>query len=291
MSSPSSPSPDAPDAFSSSPRAARAACTRLFFDVDDTLTWHGRLPEEAVRALYRAKAEGLVLCAVTGRSFAWGELMVRLFPFDAVVAETGANALYFDGQRRLRVLHHEEDDAERAFLKARREAAAAAALKAIPTARLATDNVGRLADTAFDLVEEGPPVPEADVVALRELLHGHGLVTARSSVHVNAFAFGGRGPFHKATMVDRLLREMSGVSLDEASATLCYVGDSTNDGPLFSRAGLSVGVHNVTPHLPALAALGQQPRFVVDAPGGHGFARVVDALLDARGVDGLDLGD
>lgn len=280
-----------PAAFSSSPRAARAACTRLFFDVDDTLTWHGRLPEEAVRALYRAKAEGLTLCAVTGRSFAWGELMVRLFPFDAVVAETGANALYFDADKRLRVLHH-EDDADRAALKARRDVAAKVALAEIATARLATDNVGRVADTAFDLVEEGPPVPEQDVVALRELLHGHGLVTARSSVHVNAFAFGARGPFNKASMVDRLLREMSGVSLDEASATLCYVGDSTNDGSLFCRAALSVGVHNVTPHLPALAALGQQPRFVVDAPGGHGFARVVSALLDARGADhGLDLGE
>lgn len=270
-----------PTPFLESPRADRAACTRLFFDVDDTLTWHGRLPEAAVSALYRAKAAGLVLCAVTGRSFAWGELMVRLFPFDAVVSETGANALYFDGDRRLRVLHHEDDDA-RAALSARRNDAARLALRTIAGARLATDNVGRVADTAFDLIEEGPPVPEDDVVALRALLHGHGLVTARSSVHVNAFAFGDKGPFNKASMVDRLLREQAGVSLDDASATLCYVGDSTNDGSLFCRAALSVGVQNVAPHLPALSALGQAPRFVVDAPGGHGFAQVVDALLSAR---------
>lgn len=277
MSSPAVPAP-----FSSCPAAARAGCTRLFFDVDDTLTWHGRLPEVAVRALYRAKDAGLMLCAVTGRSFAWGELMVRLFPLDAVVAETGANALFFDRAGRLRVLHHEEDRARHA-LKAKREAAAAAALAAIPRARLATDNVGRVADTAFDLVEEGDPLPEDDVVALRQLLHEHGLVTARSSVHVNAFAFGERGAFSKASMVDRLLREAAGTTLDEAAATLCYVGDSTNDGSLFCRAALSVGVQNVAPHLEALRDAGQMPRFVVDAPGGHGFARVVDLLLEGRG--------
>jgi hydroxymethylpyrimidine pyrophosphatase-like HAD family hydrolase len=272
----------APVAFSSCPPELRAGCTRLFFDVDDTLTWHGRLPEVAVRALYRARDAGLMLCAVTGRSFAWGELMVRLFPFDAVVAETGANALFFDAAGRLRVLHHEADRARHA-LKAKRDKAAAAVLAAIPSARLATDNVGRIADTAFDLVEEGDPVPEVDVVALRQLLHEHGLVTARSSVHVNAFAFGERGAFNKASMVDRLLREVAGTTLDEAAATLCYVGDSTNDGSLFCRAALSVGVQNVTAHLPALREVGQMPRYIVDAPGGHGFARVVDTLLEGRG--------
>jgi 3-deoxy-D-manno-octulosonate 8-phosphate phosphatase KdsC-like HAD superfamily phosphatase len=117
---------------------------------------------------------------------------------------------------------------------------------------------------------------------LRELLHGHGLVTARSSVHVNAFAFGERGPFDKATMVDRLLRAREGTTLDEAAATLCYVGDSTNDGPLFARAALSVGVANVASHVPALRAAGRAPRSIVSAPGGHGFAQVVDALLEAR---------
>jgi hypothetical protein len=272
----------APVAFSSCPPELRAGCTRLFFDVDDTLTWHGRLPEVAVRALYRASDAGLMLCAVTGRSFAWGELMVRLFPFDAVVAETGASALTFDAAGRLRVLHHEEDRARQA-LKAKRDKAAAAVLAAIPTARLATDNVGRIADTAFDLVEEGDPVPEADVVAMRQLLHEHGLVTARSSVHVNAFAFGERGAFNKASMVDRLLREFAGTTLDEAAATLCYVGDSTNDGSLFCRAALSVGVQNVAAHLPALREVGQMPRYIVDAPGGHGFARVVDTLREGRG--------
>jgi HAD superfamily hydrolase (TIGR01484 family) len=282
MSLPHSPShAPLPPSFSSAPAAARAACTRLFFDVDDTLTWHGRLPDEAVRALYRAKDAGLSLCAVTGRSFAWGELLVRLFPLDAVVAETGASALYFDERGRLQAMHHEDDD-ERARLAQVRAHAAVTALNAVKTARLSLDNVGRVADTAFDLVESGDPVPEDDIVALREVLHGAGLQTARSSVHVNSFAFGKNGPFDKATMVDRLLRHIAGVSLNEASPTLCYVGDSGNDGPLFARAALSVGVGNIVNHLPGLVKLAQAPRFMVDGFGGFGFAAVVNALLDAK---------
>ncbi len=235
-----------------------------------------------MRALYRAHEAGLSLCAVTGRSFAWGELMVRLFPIDAVIAETGAVAMWFEGEK-LRVLHHERSAQERERLRALRDAAAAEALGTISSARLADDSVGRVSDTAFDLVESGPAMPPDDVAALRTLLHARGLVTAQSSVHVNAFAFGASGAFDKATMVDRMLRERDGVSLAGAAATMVYVGDSQNDGPLFARAGLSVGVRNVTPHLDALAQRGQAPRYVVDGDGGHGFAQVVDMLLEARG--------
>jgi HAD superfamily hydrolase (TIGR01484 family) len=271
--------------FLTCPAPQRAAVTHLFFDVDDTLTWQGRLPEVAVSALYRAKSAGLVLAAVTGRSFSWGELLVRLFPFDAVVAETGAQALYWRDHQ-LVVLHHEDDVAVREGLTAKRQRASAKALAQVKGSRLAMDNVGRVADTAFDLVEEGEPLGEVETEHLRAILHDEGLVTARSSVHVNAFAFGPAGPFDKATMVDRLLSARGDVGLDEVAPRLCYVGDSKNDGTLFARAGLSVGVRNVVPHIPALQAVGQAPRFVVDGDGGYGFAAVVDALLDARSMSG-----
>ncbi len=280
---------DPPPPFSTAPVDARRRCSRLFFDVDDTVTWRGRLPEESVRALYRAHAAGLSLVAVTGRSFAWGELLVRLLPLDAVVVETGAAALFHtrdgSGHPQLVVLHHEEDGEVRAALRHRRRVAAGAVLAQVPSARLATDNVGRLADTAFDLVEEGPPVPTEDAMAIRRILDEAGLTTAQSSVHINAFALGPAGPFDKATMVDRLLRRMSGTSLADAAATLCYVGDSTNDGPLFAAAGLSVGVGNVRHHLPALRERAQAPAYVVDGDGGFGFAQVVATLLEARDAE------
>lgn len=269
--------------FSSSPLSGRRACTRLFFDVDDTLTWRGRLPEVAVRALYRAKDAGLLLCAVTGRSFAWGEMLVRLFPLDAVVAETGACALWWEGAH-LKGMFHEDDAAERERLSALRAAATREVLARVKSARLAKDNVGRISDTAFDLVEEGDAVSADDAAAIRDILSANGLALAQSSVHINAFAFGKAGAFDKATMVDRLLQHTSSSTLAQAAPTLCYVGDSTNDGPLFAACGLSVGVGNVSRHLPLLRERGQAPRYVVDGEGGHGFAEVVDALLAARGA-------
>lgn len=272
--------------FSDCPAPELAGCTRLFFDVDDTLTWRGRLPEEAARALYRAKDAGLSLVAVTGRSFAWGEMLVRLFPLDAVVTETGAQALWWAGDAsvgaNLRVIFHEPDENERTRLSGLRAATTKTVLARVSTARLARDNVGRVSDTAFDLIEEGDPVSVDDAGRIRALLVEGGLALAQSSVHINAFAFGRSGPFDKASMVDRLLHVSASTTLRSAAATLCYVGDSQNDGPLFAAAGLSVGVGNVSAHLSALRAKGQAPRFVVDGSGGFGFAQVVNALLAAR---------
>ena len=69
----------APALFSSCPSSTRAQVKRLYFDVDDTVTWQGMLPEGAAHALFRAADAGLSLVAVTGRSSglgsaaAWGQ--------------------------------------------------------------------------------------------------------------------------------------------------------------------------------------------------------------------------
>lgn len=264
--------------FSACPIDDRRRASRLFFDVDDTVTWRGALPEEAARALYAASRAGLSLVAVTGRSFAWAELLLRLFPFDAAIAETGALCLVKEDGGRVSVLHAEPDAAVRAKNDEAKRRATQRVLARVKAARLAMDNCGRVYDVAFDLVEDGPPVPDEDAKRIRALLEEDGLTTARSSVHVNAWF----GRFDKATMVDRYLRDVRGTTLAEAAPTMVYVGDSTNDGPLFARAGMSVGVGNVAPHLPALAASGQAPRYVVTPPGGHGFAEVVRLLVEAK---------
>lgn len=275
--------PDVPS-FADAPPDARAAADRLFFDVDDTLTWQGQLPEVAASALYKAKAAGISLVAVTGRSFAWAEMLLRLFPLDAAIAETGACALVRDPGHtaRIDVLHTEPDPAVRRENARARERACDRVLAAVPAARLAVDNPGRLYDSAFDLVESGPPLSVDDAARIRALLHEDGLTTAQSSVHINAWKVGPSGPFDKATMVDRLLRERFGTSLAAASPRLVYAGDSTNDGPLFAAAGLSVGVANVRAHLPALSARDQLPKYLVDGHGGHGFAQIVNAMLEDR---------
>jgi HAD superfamily hydrolase (TIGR01484 family) len=270
-----------PEALRDTDPSALENVSRLFFDLDDTVTWRGQLPEVAARALYAAQAAGLSLVAVTGRSFSWAELFVRLFPVDAVIAETGACALVRTGMK-VEVIHHEPDPLVRAACAKERDAVAARALREVPTARFAMDNAGRLYDTAFDLIEDGPPLSAQDAARIKQILDDGGLTTAQSSVHINAWKTGPHGPFDKASMADRLLRERFSSSLDAAKDTLCYVGDSKNDGSMFPRARVSVGVQNIEPHLPWLEARGQAPRYLVDGMGGFGFAQVVQLLTDAR---------
>lgn len=265
-----------PPLLSSCPKARLRAVRLLAFDVDDTLTWEGALPEVAARALYRAAEAGLSLVAVTGRSAAWAELLLRLFPLDAAVAETGALCLVRE-DRRVRVLHSEPDPARREENARRRQAAATRVLAEVPSARLALDNMGRVYDIAFDLVEDGPEVAEEDAAKIRAILEEEGLSVAQSSVHINAWI----GHFDKATMMERYLSER-GLSFDALGDGLLYAGDSKNDGAMFARAGISVGVANVRPHLRWLKERGQAPAYLVKERGGHGFAALVKALLSAR---------
>jgi HAD superfamily hydrolase (TIGR01484 family) len=249
----------------------------LLFDVDDTVTLHGELPEAGARALYRAAEAGLRLIAVTGRSASWAELLVRLFPLAGAVAETGAMAFLWEGER-LTVHHAEPSAAVREDNDRRRRAAEKRVLAEVPVARLALDNIGRVYDSAFDLIEDGPLIEEQDAAQIRGILEEEGLTVAQSSVHINAWF----GRFDKATMSDRALQALTGRGLDEDVETRAYAGDSKNDAAMFARVPLSVGVANVAPHLEDLAAAGSAPSWITAGEGGHGFAELVDALIAAR---------
>jgi HAD superfamily hydrolase (TIGR01484 family) len=263
--------------FSKLSKEKRNRVAHLYFDVDDTLTTKGLLKPEAVAALYQAADAGLSLVAVTGRSAAWAEMLFRIFPLKAVIGETGA--LYFANRNgQLSVVHHEKDSQVRSQHKERRDKAAQAVLSEIPGARLASDNMGRLYDVAFDLVEDGPPVPAAIAAQIRSRLEDDGLNVMQSSVHINAFF----GSFNKATMVRQYLQNEENTNLEAIAETIVYVGDSANDGSLFEILPLSVGVANIEPHLPALEALGQAPAYRVNLNGGSGFARVVELILEAK---------
>jgi HAD superfamily hydrolase (TIGR01484 family) len=268
----------APRPFADAPNDALRQASRLYFDVDDTLTLDGLLPPTAVEALHHAKDAGLSLVAVTGRSAAWGEMMFRVLPLDAVIAETGAVCFFKTTAGTADVLHAEPDAAARKANALRREQVAERVLAEVAAARLALDNIGRQYDTAFDLIEDGPLVEEPDAGRIRAILDEEGITWAQSSVHINAWI----GQFDKASMVDRYLREVESTSLDQAADALVYVGDSTNDGAMFCRTPLSVGVANIAPHLEKLATQQQAPQFITQARGGYGFAEIVARLVAVR---------
>src|SRR5689334_5142286 len=60
------------------------------FDLDDTLTEHGALPAFNHTLLEEAQKAGWLTVLVTGRSAGWADALIKLLPFDAVVAENGA---------------------------------------------------------------------------------------------------------------------------------------------------------------------------------------------------------
>lgn len=264
--------------FGACPVDLRAAASHLFFDVDDTLTCAGQVPERTMMALYRAHKAGIHLVAVTGRSAAWAEMLLRLFPLRAAVAETGALCLYKAADGQVREIHSEPDADTRAEHDLARARAAARVLREVRGARLALDNRGRAYDTAFDLVEDGPALEEIQAQAIRQILTEEGLKVAQSSVHINAWF----GHFDKATMVQRYLQDRADTSLESLGQRLVYVGDSKNDGAMFARAGISVGVANVVPHLAWLQERGQAPDYMTSSAGGLGFAELVGDLLAPR---------
>jgi len=256
-----------------------ANITHLLFDFDDTVTWQGQLPFEGAQALYQAHQAGFHLIVVTGRSASWAEMLMRLFPFQAAIAETGALCYHREKLTGpISVLHSIASETERQTQRQQRARIAQEILQDVPQARLSLDNPGRIYDSAFDLVEDGPPLPQSSIKLIHEKLDAAGLYWAQSSVHINFF----QGDFNKAAMVKQYFEELQQQDWDRTLPYLAYLGDSTNDGPLFKAIPNSIGVANVTPYLPALKARGQTPTFMTQKNGGYGFAEAISHLITLK---------
>ena len=62
----------------------------IFSDVDETLTWEGRLPPEAFNALVKLQAAGYQVIPVTGACAGWCDCMIRTWPIDSIIGENGS---------------------------------------------------------------------------------------------------------------------------------------------------------------------------------------------------------
>lgn len=244
-------------------------------DIDDTLTWRGRLIPEAFDALAALQHAGLKVVPVTGRPGGWVDQIARLWPVDGVVGENGGLWFYMDqGRMQRRFLQ----DAEQRLVN--RQALAALGrriLAEVPGCALASDQPYRELDLAIDFCEDVPPLPDEDVDRIVALFEEAGARCKVSSIHVNGWF----GAFDKLTGCGRLLSERWGTSLEEATRAWLYVGDSANDEPMFAHFHTTVGVANVTRFLPRMRA---HPRFITPSPGGSGFAELAARLLELRGA-------
>jgi HAD superfamily hydrolase (TIGR01484 family) len=256
------------------PQTLASAIVGVAFDVDDTVTTHGQITPLALTALYRLQDAGIARVAVTGRSAAFGEVLLSQWPLSASIAENGAIG-FVRHQRKLLQLTRASAE-ELGERRLRLDDLVRQVGLAIPGIALAEDSRWRLCDVAWDVGEFAAP-SEREIRALLEYLQRAGARTTRSSIHVHATF----EPDNKATGLLRLLVRHMGEDPTAARRRWAFVGDSGNDAAALASFELSCGVANVAPHL---AAMTLTPRFITQAERGAGFAEFVDVLLSNRRV-------
>lgn len=247
----------------------------LAFDIDDTVTRHGRLELAAFEAMHRLAGAGLRLIAVTGRPLGWVDVVAQHWPVDAAVGENGAGWVWRE-DRVPREGYFESDERRRAypelFQRVRRRVAAE-----LPQVKEAIDQRARRCDLAFD-VGETVRLPAADIDALIKLIEGEGARSAVSSVHAHAIP----GDWDKARGIVRAAREALALEVDGERSRWLFIGDSGNDAAAFDFFPLSVGVANVEDYV---ARLTTPPCYITGADRGRGFAELADHVLRARGEE------
>jgi HAD superfamily hydrolase (TIGR01484 family) len=256
------------------PQAHRRAITGVLTDIDDTLTTEGAITPAALDALYRLRAAGLPVVAITGRPVGWSEPFARSWPVQAIVAENGAVALV--GQPAPappRKLYQQPEAVRRANFE-RMQAVARRIVARVPGAVLAQDSPGRETDIAVDH-SEFVQLPPDRIDAVVHLMRAEGMNATVSSIHIN----GWYGDHHKLSGARWIVRELFGRDLDAELGQWVYVGDSTNDALMFGHFPNSFGVANVRRFEAQLACL---PAYVTPGERGAGFSEVAAAILQAR---------
>lgn len=250
-----------------SPTAEDLRGVRYFLtDIDDTLTTHGRLLPETYQMIWDLSSAGIRVIPVTGGSAGWCEHIARAWPVEAAIGESGAFVMKAQGNRI--ALDFWEDGA----LQSERQKRHLSAVMPLLGDRfqLAHDQSFRLADVAVDIVGHDRDA----VMDLAGQIRALGASVAISSVHINSWI----GDYNKRTMSERLLQSL-GISDDDISATVCFAGDSRNDGPMFAYLSKTFGVANV---VPVLDDLEKKPRWISAGHSGLGFVQIGKAILAAQ---------
>jgi len=256
-----------------SPRPLTAAdlsrVSAIFTDVDGTLTTGGVIESRTLRQLEWLQAAGIPVVLVSGRPSGFGECWMRTLPVAGAIVENGGLFYWRTGDRIRK--SYARPPAVRKADRVRLRRAVAAALKAVPGARLSTDSIAREVDLAIDWHEQAA-LDGAWVDRIEEVLHRRGIRAVRSSVHVNAWV----GGFDKLSAIRSFCARVFCLGLRRRDPRVVYVGDSFNDAPAFGGVSLSVGVANVRAVLDEIESA---PAFVTRRSEGAGFREVAAAVL------------
>jgi len=260
--------------WADAPRAALRRVCGVLTDIDDTLTTHGAITPDALAALHGLRGAGLNVIAITGRPMGWSEPFARApaeggWPVDAIVAESGAVALFHE--HGVPCTEYAQGAATRSRNLLRLRDLAARVLREVPAARPARDSAGRATDIAIDHSEFAHLSTEqiAHVVAVMQAAGAHATI---SSIHINGWF----GDHTKLSGARWAVQRVLGRVLDDELDRWVYVGDSTNDQLMFGHFPLSVGVANV---MDFAATLNLWPTYITESARGAGFAEVAVRLI------------
>lgn len=244
--------------------ATLAGVRVLALDVDDTITSAGKLPPRTLELFQALKDAGITVALVTGRPAGWAQALAVYLPAVRVaVGENGLVAFDESGARRDLGPPRAAD-----FLK-----------------RLA-DNAQRLAqrldlrptdDDAFRLFErtfERPSRFDAQALLDSQRIVDPDFEVIASSIHIHVRLAG----WGKADGLLAALAPLEPAALADPDARILFVGDSSNDRPMFARfRHTSVGVANVARFLEELGP--DCPAYVTRGEAAAGLAEVAERLL------------
>jgi HAD superfamily hydrolase (TIGR01484 family) len=225
-------------------------------DMDETLTYKGRLSAPAYAALEQLRSAGLRVIVVTAAPAGWCDQMARMWPVDGVIGENGG--LYYRRDERGLLRDYWHTEAER-VRNARRLAEIGDDICAtVPGAALADDQPFRLTSIAFTR----PRDEEAAQNVVNAMINS-GLHVTRN----NLWLLGWIGDFDKLAMTRRVLQDV-----DEDA--ICYLGDSENDAQMFAAFRHSIGMCTVRD-----SKLSSYPTWGTNGPGGAGFVEAAKIVL------------
>lgn len=237
-------------------------------DMDETLTWQGRLAAATYTALEQLQQAGIRVIPVTAAPAGWCDQMARMWPVDGVIGENGGFFFTRDATHglRRRFWHGEHADAVLQQLHDK----AALIQRQIQGARLADDQPFRLASLAF--ARDGDRHREQ---ALGQAMRALGLDVTIN----NLWVLGWIGGYDKLAAARQVLAEEYGLDESAAQHQLAYSGDSLNDAPMFAWYRHTLGVSTIRDYLPELT---RAPAWISEGPGGAGFVEFAHAILADR---------
>ncbi|WP_050470084.1 HAD-IIB family hydrolase [Herbaspirillum chlorophenolicum] len=237
-------------------------------DMDETLTYQGRLSAATYQALEDLQQAGIRVIPVTAAPAGWCDQMARMWPVDGVIGENGGFFFRRDGQHGL----------ARSFWHGDYTAAVMQQLldkgegirRRIAAATLADDQPFRQTSLAF--------ARNSDAGLERELAAA--MREAGLDVTVNnLWVLGWIGGYDKLAAARKVLEEEYAVGETQAQETLAYSGDSLNDAPMFAHYRHTVGVSTVRQ---CAGQLPKAPAWITENPGGAGFVEFAQAILEDR---------